>query len=107
MDLELRGNNVYRNGKLIEVAADEFILLRDKINIKATDNDEYHTVVKIDRLDLLAYKFYKDKVADSSKYWWVLADANNIQNPLDLEGLVGTDIRIPDILNILLLIGEQ
>ena len=107
MELELRGNNLYRNGKLIEVAPDELILLRDRIDIEPTENDSYHTVVKRDRIDLLAYKFYKDIVEDSSKYWWVIADANSIHNPIDLTEFVGTDIRIPDLLNVLLLIGEQ
>lgn len=100
MDLILRENNLYRNGVLIEFeGTDEVLLSRDLLDIEGTLQDSYHTVLESDRLDLIAYKYYKNKVSDSSKYWWVIADANAIYNPLDLSELVGEEILIPNILN--------
>ena len=43
-----------------------------------------------DRLDTLAFKYYKD-----STYWWVIARANNIGKG-DLVVPIGMQIRIPD-----------
>lgn len=103
MELELRGNNLYRNGFLVDFQyTDEVLLLRDPIDYVSTVKDLYHQVAKEDRLDLLAYKYYSGVVEDASKYWWVIADANNVMNPLDLEGFVGRDILIPNILTVLL-----
>lgn len=103
MDIELRQNNVYRNGVITTfIESNESILLRDKLNIENFVNNQYHIVTDFDRLDLLAYKYYSEIVDDSSKYWWVIADVNNIMNPLDLSELVGTQIIIPDLLRIII-----
>lgn len=53
-------------------------------------DDTYFAVVGkyIDRLDLIAHKFYQD-----SKLWWVIAKANNIENPWDIP--IDTILRIP------------
>lgn len=101
--IELRENNLYRNGRVIEFPEQgESILQRKLIKYTAQESDQYYTVKKEDRLDIIAYKAYKDIVEDSSKYWWVIADVNNIMNPLDIDDLVGKEILIPDILNVLL-----
>ena len=103
MDLVLRINNLYRNGSIITFNnTDELLLIRDKLDITGTLKDEYHTVVDGDRLDKLAYEKYNRFVEDSSKYWWVIADANNIDNPLDLTEIIGSELLIPNILDILL-----
>ena len=41
-----------------------------------------------DRLDLLAYKYYGD-----SDYWWIIALANNVQDPFSVA--VGQRLKIP------------
>lgn len=102
MDVTLRGNNLYRNGSIIQFEDGEQLLIREPLQIAGTIRDNYHTVLRTDRLDILAYKFYSSFVEDSSKYWWVIADANNITNPLDLSLLIGKEILIPNILTILL-----
>lgn len=99
LDLEIPENNLYVNGSIVDFG-DEQILQREKLVIIGTELDTYHTVKDEDRLDLIANKRYSGKVPDASKYWWVIADANNIQNPLDLSDLVGSEILIPDILTI-------
>ena len=103
MDLNVRGNNLYRNGLLIEFEdTDEQLLTREPLEIEGTLGDIYHLVKSEDRIDILAYRYYSATVPDSSKYWWVIADANHIVNPLDLSSLVGTEILIPNILTVLL-----
>lgn len=100
-ELELKYNNLYINGVIIGTP-DGDLLQRDSIIFQEDSNTQYHTVTQFDRLDLLAYKFYKDLVDDSSKFWWVIADVNNIMNPLDLTDLIGKKIIIPDILRVLI-----
>ena len=103
MEIELRGNSLYRNGFIVEFDdTDEQLLMRDQIDFEGTVYDEYYTVRMEDRLDLIAYRHYKNSVEDSSKYWWVIADANNIVNPLDLSDFIGKEILIPNILNVLI-----
>lgn len=103
--VELRDNNLYYNGYINNYPDDgELELLRPLLNIVAAEEDQWHTITEADRLDILAWKYYKNVVSDASKYWWVIADANNIYNPLDLTELVGTSILIPDILRIRLLL---
>lgn len=58
--------------------------------VKEQDDDKFYTVKSEDRIDLIAYRFYK-KV----RYWWIIAHYNNISNPLDLSDFVGRDLRIP------------
>ena len=102
--LELRENNLYQNGKVYEFPTGEQLLLRDIIPFKGTLTDSYHIVTTEDRLDILAWQYYKDTVVDPSKYYWVIADANNIFNPLDLADYVGKESLIPNITKALLLI---
>ena len=48
-----------------------------------------------DRLDTMAYRFYKD-----TSLWWIIAKANGIRGKISLE--IGKVIRIPsDITNII------
>lgn len=106
MEITLKGNNVYRTGTILLFENGEGMLVRDLLELAAGEEDSYHTVKKSDRLDLLAYNYYKNTVADASKFWWVIADANSIENPLDISLLVGKDILIPSILNVLLTIQD-
>lgn len=104
MELIVKGNNLYRNGRLIDLGGDELMLYRDKLEIKPGEQDKYYTVSTEENLTLIAYKNYRGIVADPSKYWWVIADANNIYDPMDLADYVGEQILIPNILNILALL---
>ena len=64
---------------------------RSKIypQIPLSDNDIYVATETGDRLDSLAYQYYKD-----ASLWWIIASANNIHNaPLGLKD--GTILRIP------------
>lgn len=100
--INVRGNNVYRNGRLIEFEDDESMLIRTKVEFTSKVGDGYYKVRTEDTIDMIAWAKYKDEVEDASKYWWVIADANNIHDPLDLSDFIGTDILIPSILDTLL-----
>lgn len=106
MELVLKSNNLYRNGTVGLFTTGEGILNRELVSFKGTEQDEYHIVRQEDRIDLIANKFYSKRVADASKFWWVIADANDIENPLDLSSIVGSRILIPNILNVLLELQE-
>lgn len=101
MALQLQDNNLYYNGYINYYEADgEGELLREKLVVLPQQGDVWHTVMVRDRLMKLAYDFYKDYVPDASKLWFVIADANNIYDPLDLTEWIGKDILIPDIIRI-------
>ena len=98
--VELRDNNLFINGTVVDFGGDEQILSREPMVIKGSEKDVYHIVKITDRLDKIAYDYYKYVVEDSSKYWWVIADANEIYNPLDLSDWVGKQILIPDLIRL-------
>lgn len=106
MELILSGNNTYRNGEVAVFKDNEGLLVREPLSFEGRTKDQYHVVKKNDRLDLLAWNFYKKTVQDASKFWWIIADANEIENPLDISDLVGKSILIPNILDVLLKLQE-
>jgi phage tail protein X len=75
----------------IKKTTDGRIVYKSKIypNIPLSDEDTYVATETGDRLDTLAYQYYKD-----SALWWIIAAANNIHNaPIGLKE--GTILRIP------------
>jgi nucleoid-associated protein YgaU len=87
--LNLRSNNPYSIGYISDLGDGNLSLDRDNLKLSKNSLDKYHTIKDGDDLTLLAYQFYGD-----SKLWWIIADANNLHNPLDLtEGLY---LVIPD-----------
>lgn len=58
-------------------------------NIPLRDDDIYVATETGDRLDTLAFEFYKD-----SSLWWIIAAANNIHNA-SFGFTDGTILRIP------------
>jgi hypothetical protein len=58
-------------------------------NITLRDDDVYIMTETGDRLDTLAYQYFKD-----ATLWWIIASANNIHDaPLGIKD--GTILRIP------------
>lgn len=102
MELTLTGNNVYRNGKALRFDNGENLLVRQPLAIQGSEEDNYYTVKEGDSLLLIAYNHYRSRVKSGERYWWIIADANNIENPLDIEHLVGQEILVPNILSVLL-----
>lgn len=102
-EVTLRRNNPYVNGKIVSFTdTEEQLLLRSKMEFTPKIGDTYHMVKEGDRLDLIAYKEYRNRVPDPSKWWWVIADANQIHNPFDLSEWVGRELHIPNIDDVLL-----
>jgi hypothetical protein len=60
-------------------------------NIPTEDIPFYYVTQDGDRLDLLAYKFYR-----TSTKWWVLAKANNLVNG-SITVPAGTTLFIPNV----------
>lgn len=96
--LKLRNSNPYVSGYIIEFENGDQELIRNITEWKGSDNDKYHTVRQSDFIDKIAYDYYQNIVENPEWYWWVICDANNIENPLDLSELVGTEIVIPDLI---------
>lgn len=66
---------------------------RDPVKFEDVEPDwAVHDVEYGDQLDLLAHN-YTGKNASKAKYWWLIADANDIMWPLDLEP--GTQLAVP------------
>lgn len=97
-DLILPSNNLYRNGQVFVFDNGDELLLRETMAFDATLTDKYHILRTTDTLDYLAWYYYRDIVADPSKFWYVIGDANGIINPLDLSDHVGEELLIPNII---------
>lgn len=94
--MKVRDFDLYING-YIESFADGFKYLeRDEIVYEGNDTDRIHTVKAGETLTRIAYKRYKDTLKNPSLYWWIIADANDITNPMNIVDLIGHDIVIPD-----------
>ena len=85
----------YRSCKLLEDKETGEVLLstREIVDIPVKSDDIYHRVKshETSRLDVLAHKYYKNPLL-----WWVIAQANNITDPMKLLN-PGDILRIPSI----------
>jgi hypothetical protein len=63
-------------------------------NIPLSESDIYVITTVGDRLDYLAYTYYKD-----SEMWWVISSANNNITKGSLFPVPGTQLRIPQNIN--------
>jgi len=100
--IEVSQSNLYQNGTIIIFDNGEKELVRDRVEWKGSVNDTYYRVRQNDFIDLIAYNVYKDLVENPEFYWWLIADANDIENSLDISEFVGQEILIPDIFTFLL-----
>lgn len=94
-------NPYFINGAVVVFEEDsETELQRDNLVFQASSLDRYHNVQIEDQLDALAFRFYEGILLNPDKYWWLIADANEIINPLDLTDWIGKKILIPDPLSV-------
>lgn len=94
--IRLRPNNPYSNGQIVQFKDGTYSLDRAKVAYISSPNDEIHIVTNSDSLSYLAGKYYKD-----SKYWWLIADINDIRvNPIleFSQTYIGKAIIIPDLI---------
>ena len=88
-------DNAY-NGALVlsYIGGDQTINREKTIYNKKSPGDRVHTIMDGDRLDMLAYRYYRD-----SKKWWIIADANDVGdtliNPFIL--VTGSTLIIPNL----------
>jgi hypothetical protein len=71
-------------------------------NIPLSSTDDYVITTIGDRLDTLAYSYYRD-----STLWWVISMANNNVTKGSLFPEPGTQLRIPTNLNAVLSLYNQ
>lgn len=88
--MKLRPNNPYHYGLIEDLGDNQLSLDRTVLEINNNSLDKLYTVSEGDELSALSYKFYKD-----SKYWWIIADRNKLENPFILE--VGKLLIIPNL----------
>ena len=100
--LELKKYDLYGNGVVENYPNGEQYLIREKIEYSGNEDDSFHVVKETDTLTYIAWLYYKDVVENPSKYWWVIADANNIEFPLDLSSWIGSEIMIPSLTKFLI-----
>lgn len=89
-DVSIRENNPYITGYVVNYTEGDQSLERFKLAYIPSDNDKLHPVTGYDTLSDLSYDYYGD-----SKWWWVIADVNNIFDPNELP--FNTNIIIPDL----------
>ena len=97
--LDVKLSNAYADGRVVVYSDGTKALIRDKVQWKAQEGDWFYTVRERDFLRGIAAKEYKGMVEEPAEWWWLIADANDIENPLYLADLVGTEILIPNVRN--------
>lgn len=78
-----------RFGELLTAEGYEFWDFPEYPAIPKQPDDLLYQVTSVDRLELLAFRFYNDPI-----YWWVIAVANDMEL-IQAELHVGTILRIP------------
>ncbi len=78
----------YYKVNIAKLGNGEFSLDRVPFIYIPSKNDRVHVVIEGDRLDTLAFKYYKN-----STLWYIIADTNGIYNPFELE--IGSELLIP------------
>jgi hypothetical protein len=89
----LRENNPYSLSDIILLSDDSVVLERRKVNYVKSDKDRYFTTIQGDTLWSISDEAYED-----SKFWWIIADVNNIESPFELPE--GSSLLIPDLVTI-------
>jgi hypothetical protein len=103
---ELSNYNLYQENRIYQLENGEELQTRQPIVWTEQEGDRSHIVSMDEPLDLIAYKYYNGKVENPERYWWLIAEVNQIDNPLDLSALIGTSITIPDVLALQFLRGK-
>jgi hypothetical protein len=89
MTVTIAKNSRLRFSRLVTVDGYEFWNFFEYPTIEAQQDDIRHQVQGTDRMDLLAYRYYK-----SPRLWWVIAVANGM-DILPTELVEGAIITIP------------
>lgn len=98
-EIKISESDLYANGIILTFPNGDQFLERNVQEFVPEEPVDYHTLGMDEDLDLVAWDFYNTKVQDSSKYWHVLADANQVDDPLDIADRIGSDLIVPNIIN--------
>lgn len=82
--------DLYKNGYVIDYQEGDSSLERRVIEHREDIGDRYHILKQGENLTYLAHKYYGKPL-----YWYLIADVNEILNPLDIE--IGTNLIIPNL----------
>ena len=105
--LELSESNPYAGGSAYFYADGTAELNRPERPFPAGVPYRLYTVRRGDFIDDIAWRHYRDLVPDAYNWWWLITDANEIENPLFLEDYEGQDIKIPDVIQYKLLAADE
>lgn len=82
--------NTYSDSYIINYPEGDQSLERVRILHREDIEDRVHTIIDEDTLTSISTRFY-----GSPNHWYIIADVNNIENPLEL--IVGQTLIIPNI----------
>lgn len=82
--------DLYENAFIINYEEGDRSLQRRSIVHQEDIGDQYHVVRLTDTITSISYKYYSKPL-----YWYLIADVNEIVNPLDLE--LGQTLIIPNL----------
>ena len=94
-NIRLPLENLYSNSYILEYEDSVNLLKRTRIKSSGRNpNDRVHHVIEQESIWNIAAKYY-----GNSKWWWVIADVNLIENPFELP--IGDVINIPDLASVI------
>lgn len=88
--MEINQDNPFVTGFVFQYLEGDFSLERAKLKYIPSENDKLHQVTEWDNLSDLSFDNY-----GSSKWWWVIADINNVFDPFNLSSHI--NLIIPDL----------
>lgn len=106
-NLNLLESDLYQNGSVFALEAGKEVLLRDRLTSGGQSGDNTTNPIVGQDIRLLAYNRWQGLVNRADSWWWLLADRNNVFNPLfnlkvDSEGdvvdVMAEPILVPNIL---------
>lgn len=86
----MENTHLYKDGHIINYEEGDRSLQRYKLEHTEDIEDKAYTIRQEDTIDAIAFKFYGNPFM-----WYIIADINDIDNPLQL--VVGEDLIIPNI----------
>lgn len=92
----LRKTNLYREATFVQFPDGTGVVVRPVFKWKSGEGDVYHTVRDNDTLPSIAYRYYGQRTKNADELWWVIAEANIINNPFDMAALRGKELLIPN-----------
>jgi hypothetical protein len=90
--LRLLDADLYQNGRIIQIDAVDAILIRDTLPVSQEQTDKYQDFNEEDELMGVAFNAYKDIVNIANYYWWLIADRNQVFNPLEKNFIIGDEL---------------